>query len=431
MLTISKSRELFKQAQSMIPGGVNSPVRAFNAVGGQPIFFEKGEGPWLYDVDGNRYLDCVGSWGPMILGYGHPRVVEALKKTVDLGTSFGACVETEIELARLIIKMVPSVEMIRMVNSGTEATMSAIRLARGYTGRDKIIKFSGCYHGHGDSFLIEAGSGATTLGVPNSPGIPAAVAADTLIAEYNNIESVKNLLMANDGEIAAIIIEPIAGNMGVIPADKIFLQNLRELTASRKIILIFDEVMSGFRVAKGGAQALYGITPDLTTLGKIIGGGLPVGAYGGKKEIMSFVAPIGPVYQAGTLSGNPLAMRAGLETLRQIDEPGFYETLERNAAQLELGIRDNMKRLDVAYYTTRIGSMGCFFFSHKPVYNYNDAKECNTKQYAVYFQSLLDNGVYVAPSQFEAFFLSILHGEKVIEYFVDAHFKALKKAVEV
>jgi len=431
MLNMNKSRELFKQAQTVIPGGVNSPVRAFNAVGGQPIFFKKGEGAWLFDVDCNRYLDCVGSWGPMILGYGHPQIVDALKQTVDLGTSFGACVEAEVELARQVVKMVPSVEMVRMVNSGTEATMSAIRLARGYTGRDKIIKFSGCYHGHGDSFLIEAGSGATTLGVPNSPGIPVGVAADTLIAEYNNSESVKKLIAEHNGEIAAIIVEPIAGNMGVIPGKNQFLKDLRELTLKHDIVLIFDEVMTGFRVAKGGAQAIYGITPDLTTLGKIIGGGLPVGAYGGKKEIMAFVAPSGPVYQAGTLSGNPLAMRAGLETLRVIDQPGFYETLEKNAALLETGIKENMKRLDVDFYTTRVGSMGCLFFSHKPVYNYNDAKRCNTNQYAVYFQTLLEEGVYIAPSQFEAFFLSAKHGSKEIEHFVSAHFKALAKAIEI
>ncbi len=429
MLKRDRSKELFKQACTYIPGGVNSPVRAFNAVGGQPLFFKKGEGAWLYDVDGNRYLDFVGSWGPMILGYGHPRVVEALKETVEQGTSFGACVESEVELARLIVDMIPSVEMVRMVNSGTEATMSAIRLARGYTGRDKIIKFSGCYHGHGDSFLIEAGSGATTLGAPNSPGIPKAVAADTLIAVYNDIDSVKQLVRDHGTDIAAVIIEPVAGNMGVIPAGKDFLRELRQVTEAAGILLIFDEVMSGFRVAAGGAQQLYGIQPDLTTLGKIIGGGLPVGAYGGKKEIMGRVSPAGDIYQAGTLSGNPLAMRAGLETLKLVREEGFYEKLEQQAALLEEGLRQNMKRLGVDYYMTRVGSMGCLFFNEQPVYNYRQAKQCDTQLFARYFQALLEAGVYVAPSQFEAFFLSAAHGEAEVAFMTEAHEKALRTAL--
>ncbi len=430
MLKRERSGELFEQARRYIPGGVNSPVRAFNAVGGRPLFFEKGEGAWLHDVDGNRYLDFVGSWGPMILGYGHPRVVQALRETVERGTSFGACVETEVELARLIVEMVPSVEMVRMVNSGTEATMSAVRLARGYTGRDKIIKFSGCYHGHGDSFLIEAGSGATTLGAPNSPGIPKGVAADTLIAVYNDIGSVRQLLQQHGPEIAAVIIEPVAGNMGVIPAEAGFLRQLRQLTEAEGILLIFDEVMSGFRVAAGGAQQLYGIQPDLTTMGKIIGGGLPVGAYGGKREIMARVSPGGDIYQAGTLSGNPLAMRAGLETLKLINEHGFYERLEERAALLEKGLRENMKRLGVDYYMTRVGSMGCLFFSEQPVRNYRQARLCDTELFARYFQGLLERGVYVAPSQFEAFFLSAAHGEAEIALMTEAHEQALRAALE-
>ncbi|HHM01779.1 MAG TPA: glutamate-1-semialdehyde-2,1-aminomutase [Caldithrix abyssi] len=430
MLQTGKSRELFDQARKVIPGGVNSPVRAFSAVGGQPVYFKKGQGPWLWDVDGNRYLDFVGSWGPMIAGHSHPRVVEALRETVAGGTSFGACVETEVELARLITRMVPSVEMVRMVNSGTEATMSAIRLARGHTGRDKIIKFSGCYHGHADSFLIEAGSGATTLGVPNSPGIPGAVAADTLNAVYNDIESVKRLIEKHRGEIAALIIEPVAGNMGVIPAEENFLRELRRLTGEEGIVLIFDEVMSGFRVAPGGAQQLYGIRPDLTTMGKIIGGGLPVGAYGGKRELMERIAPSGDIYQAGTLSGNPLAMRAGLETLRLLNEPGFYDKLEEKSAMLEEGLRENMRRLGVGYHMSRVGSMGCFFFIEQTVTNYNEAGKCDTAAFARYFRALLEQGVYVAPSQFEAYFVSAAHGDDEMALMIKAHQKALAASLE-
>ena len=345
MLNLEKSKTLYQKACSVLPGGVNSPVRAFKSVGGDPVFFSHGKGAFLFDVDGNRYIDYVGSWGPLILGYSHPQVVAAIQEEAAKATSFGAPTEVEIELAELVIEMVPSSEMVRMVNSGTEATMSAIRLARGYTGKNKVIKFSGCYHGHGDSFLIQAGSGAMTLGVPNSPGVTPSNAEDTLIAQFNNIAAVKTLIETYSGEIAAVILEPVAGNMGLIPPENGFLQALRNITAQHDILLIFDEVMTGFRVAKGGVQELYGITPDLTTLGKIIGGGLPVGAYGGKKKIMEMVAPVGPVYQAGTLSGNPLAMRAGLETLKIINQPGFYEDLEKKSAQLEAGIRGNLQRL--------------------------------------------------------------------------------------
>ncbi|RMH74864.1 MAG: glutamate-1-semialdehyde 2,1-aminomutase, partial [Calditrichaeota bacterium] len=335
--------------------------------------------------------------------------------------------EVEIELAEKVIEMVPSIEMVRMVNSGTEATMSAIRLARGYTGKNKIIKFSGCYHGHGDSFLIQAGSGATTLGVPNSPGVTPASAADTLIARYNDIESVQQLIAQHGDDIAAVIVEPVAGNMGVIPPEGSFLQDLRRVTAEHNILLIFDEVMTGFRVAKGGAQERYGITPDLTTLGKIIGGGLPVGAYGGKREIMEQVAPTGPVYQAGTLSGNPLAMRAGLETLRLIDTPGFYEELERKSALLEAGIRQNLEKAGIPYYATRVGSMGCLFFSEEKVTDYESATRCDTERFGKYFWAMAEEGVYLAPSQFEAYFVSTAHSEADIEKTIEANAKALRK----
>ncbi|RMH74607.1 MAG: glutamate-1-semialdehyde-2,1-aminomutase [Calditrichaeota bacterium] len=427
MPTFTRSEELFQQALQVMPGGVNSPVRAFKSVGGTPIFFERGQGAYLYDVDGNRYIDYVGSWGPLILGYLHPAVVEGIRQEALKGTSFGAPTEVEIELARKVVEMVPSVEKVRMVNSGTEATMSAIRLARGYTGRNRIIKFSGCYHGHGDSFLIQAGSGATTLGVPNSPGVTPGSAADTLVARFNDIASVQALVEQYPDEIAAVIIEPVAGNMGVVPPEGNFLQELRQLTAEHGILLIFDEVMTGFRVARGGAQELYGVTPDLTTLGKIIGGGLPVGAYGGKAEIMDYVAPAGPVYQAGTLSGNPLAMRAGLETLRAIDRPGFYEELEAKAARLETGLRENLRRLELELYLTRVGSMGCLFFTAEKVTDYETATRADTQRYARYFRAMLEEGVYLAPSQFEAMFVSAAHTEEDIDRTIEASYRALKK----
>ncbi len=425
-----KSIELFERAQKILPGGVNSPVRAFKSVGANPIFFERGEGAYLYDVDGNRYIDYVGSWGPMILGYSHPEVVEAVREEAGKAVSFGAPARVEIELAELVAEMVPSVEMVRMVNSGTEATMSAIRLARGYTGRDKVIKFSGCYHGHGDSFLIQAGSGAMTLGVPNSPGVTEGSARDTLVARFNNAESVQELIEQNPDQIAAVIVEPIAGNMGVAPPEPGFLEALRQTADQHGIVLIFDEVMTGFRVAPGGAQQRYGITPDLTTLGKVIGGGLPVGAYGGKREIMEQVAPIGPVYQAGTLSGNPLAMRAGLTTLQLINNGEFYADLEQKAAQLADGVANNLQKLGLDCYTTRVGSMGCLFFNPEKVIDYETAAESNTEQYARYFRAMLDEGVYLAPSQFEAYFVSAAHSREDIERTIEANYRALQKAVE-
>ena len=429
MRNTEKSKLLFQRAAKVLPGGVNSPVRAFKSVGGEPIFFERAEGAYLFDADGNKYIDYVGSWGPMIVGFSHPQVIDAIRETAQKAVSFGASTELEIDLAEKVIDMVPSIEMVRMVNSGTEATMSAIRLARGYTGRHKIIKFSGCYHGHADSFLIQAGSGATTLGVPNSPGVTPGSAADTLIAQYNNMSSVQRLIDENPAEIAAIIVEPIAGNMGlVLPKDN-FLQQLRDVCTKSGIVLIFDEVMTGFRVARGGVQERYGVTPDMTTLGKIIGGGLPVGAYGGKKEIMEMVAPVGPVYQAGTLSGNPLAMRAGLETLKLIDQPGFYESLETKSAKLANGVRQNMEKLGVDFYQSRCGSMGCLFFYPEPVHDYETAVKSDTAAYGKYFNSLLQNGVYFAPAQFEAFFVSAAHSDDDIEKTIEANFIALQKAI--
>ena len=428
MTDFRKSKELFAEAQKYLPGGVNSPVRAFKSVGGTPIFFERGQGAHLFDVDGNRYIDYVGSWGPLILGYSHPQVVEAIREEAAKATSFGAPTAVEIELAKKVVEMVPSIEMVRMVNSGTEATMSAIRLARGYTGRNKIIKFIGCYHGHGDSFLIQAGSGATTLGVPNSPGVTPGSATDTLLAPFNDAGAVSALVAQHGKDIAAIIVEPVAGNMGMIPPEGTFLQDLRRICDEEGIVLIFDEVMTGFRVARGGAQERYGILPDLTTLGKIIGGGLPVGAYGGKREIMEYVAPLGPVYQAGTLSGNPLAMRAGLETLRLIDQPGFYEALEAKSARLEAGIRDNLRRLGIELYSTRVGSMFCLFFTPEKVRDYAGATRSNTDAFAKYFRAMLEEGVYLAPSQFEAGFVSAAHSDADIEKTITANYRALQKA---
>lgn len=423
----TRSQELFEQAQKYIPGGVNSPVRAFKSVGRSPIFFTHGAGSKLYDVDGNEYIDYVGSWGPLILGYSPPDVVKAIQEEAARATSFGAPTELEIELAKLICEMVPSIEMVRLVNSGTEATMSAIRLARGYTGRNKIVKFIGCYHGHGDSFLIQAGSGATTLGVPNSPGVTQGTIADTLLANFNDLESVQKLVAEFPEEIAAVIVEPVAGNMGVVPPEPGFLEGLREVTRENGIVLIFDEVMTGFRVAKGGAQELYGIDPDLTTMGKVIGGGLPVGAYGGKREIMEHVAPVGPVYQAGTLSGNPLAVRAGLETLKRIKQPGFYEKLEEKARRLDEGIQENIKKLNAPLYTTRVGSMSCIFFTPEKVVDYDSATKSDTNAFSRYFQLMLDAGIYLAPSQFEAAFLSAAHSAEDIEKTVEANYNALKQ----
>ncbi|TSK07474.1 MAG: glutamate-1-semialdehyde-2,1-aminomutase [Geobacter sp.] len=422
----SRSSQLFQQALKSIPGGVNSPVRAFRSVGSDPLFIKSAAGPMIFDEDGNGYIDYVGSWGPMIVGHCHPKVVEAIKKAVDSGASFGAPTELEITLAEMVIAAVPSIEMVRMVSSGTEATMSAIRLSRGYTGRDNILKFSGCYHGHSDSLLVKAGSGLATFGVPDSPGVPADLAKHTLTATYNDLDSVRALVAANKGTIACVIVEPVAGNMGTVPPQEGFLEGLREICTEEGIVLIFDEVMSGFRVAYGGAQERFGITPDLTTLGKIIGGGLPVGAFGGKKEIMSQLSPAGGVYQAGTLSGNPLAMTAGIETLKLLQEPGFYEKLEEKSKFVAEGIAKAAKDAGYPFYSTRVGSMFCGFFSKEPVYNWDSAAKCDTKAFATYFRGMLEEGVYLACSQFETAFVGASHTEKDLEKTIAAAAKCFK-----
>jgi len=427
MKTSRKSEKLFQRAQKRIPGGVNSPVRAFKSIGINPLFIQRGKGAYLWDVDGNKYIDYVGSWGPMILGHSHPAIVKAVQHAAKFGTSFGAPTEMEVKMAELITTMVPSIEIVRMVNSGTEATMSTIRLARAFTGRDKIIKFEGCYHGHGDSFLIKAGSGAATFGVPDSPGVPKALAAETLNARYNDIESVRKLVAGFPSQIAAIIVEPVVGNMGCVPPQPGFLQSLRELCTHQKIVFIMDEVMTGFRVSPGGAQQLYNIVPDLTTMGKIIGGGLPVGAYGGKKEIMQMVSPSGPVYQAGTLSGNPLAMAAGYALLSILSKnKSLYNILEKWSAMLEEGIRENMNSLGMQWTFNRVGSMFTLFFTHTPVTDYDGAKTSDTSKFAAYFRSMLQQGIYLPPSQFEAAFLSASHTESDIEKTIQANRKALK-----
>lgn len=425
-LALDESRGLFDRAQAVIPGGVNSPVRAFKSVGGSPVFIRRAEGAYIEDEDGNRYVDYVGSWGPMLLGHADPVVVEAVRKAAADSTSFGAPTRIEVEVAELICALVPSIESVRMVNSGTEATMSAVRLARGFTGRDKIIKFEGNYHGHADFFLIAAGSGATTLGQPNSPGVTAGTARDTLLAQFNDLDDVRRLADDHSGEIAALIIEPVAGNMGCIPPAPGFLEGLRTLCDDEGIILIFDEVMTGFRVARGGAQERFGVIPDLTTLGKIIGGGLPVGAYGGRRDIMEQLSPVGPVYQAGTLSGNPLAMAAGHAVLRRLaDQPDLYERLERAGRRLAEGTKRNLEELGLGYCTTQVGSMGCLFFSNEPVVNYDRAKACDTDLFGQYFHEMLKRGIYLAPSQFEAFFVSSAHGGAEIERTLEAQREAL------
>jgi len=422
----SRSKHLFQEAQRFIPGGVNSPVRAFRSVGSDPLFIKKASGSRIYDADDNEFIDYVGSWGPMILGHCHPQVAKAVKDAVDKGSSFGAPTELEITLAEMVVEAVPSLEMVRMVSSGTEATMSAIRLARGYTGRDKILKFSGCYHGHADSLLVKAGSGAATFGVPDSPGVPADFARNTLTAEYNSLDSVKELIGANKGEIACIIVEPIAGNMGTVPPATGFLQGLRDICSEEDIILIFDEVMTGFRVAYGGAQELYGVTPDMTTLGKIIGGGLPVGAFGGKREIMQILSPSGGVYQAGTLSGNPLAMTAGIETLRLLQREGFYKELEEKSAFLANGIAHVARDAGYPIFSTRVGSMFCAFFTRGEVHDWSTAAACDTGAFARYFRAMLEQGIYLAPSQFETAFVSISHTDDDLERTIAAASNAFK-----
>jgi glutamate-1-semialdehyde 2,1-aminomutase len=425
-MAATKSAELFKQAKQVIPGGVNSPVRAYKSVGGDPRFIARASGAKIYDVEGNEYIDYVASWGPLILGHAHPQVVGAVQAVAARGTSFGAPTEAEVELAQLIVEAVSSIERVRLVNSGTEATMSALRLARGFTGRDKVVKFAGCYHGHVDSLLVKAGSGAITLGVPDSAGIPASLAEATIIVPYNDLESVKQVFSKHGREIAAIIVEPIAGNMGVIPPKPGFLSGLREICNQYEALLIFDEVITGFRVAYGGAQQVYGVEPDLTCLGKIIGGGLPVGAYGGKAHIMDFVSPVGPVYQAGTLSGNPLAVTAGIQTLKLLKEPGLYSQLEENSAQLAQGFMDNARQRRIPAQLTRVGSMMCTFFTPTPVVDYTTARSSDTERFARYFWGLQQRGINIAPSQFETLFVSSAHTRQDIEKTIQAHYEVLE-----
>ncbi len=419
-LTLSHSHTLYQEAQQLLPGGVNSPVRAFRGVGGEPIFIDSARGPYLFDVDDNRYLDYVQSWGPMILGHAHPSVVEAVIQASKRGFSFGAPTEAESELAKLVIESVPSIEMVRFVNSGTEATMSALRLARAYTGRHKIIKFSGCYHGHADMLLVQAGSGVATMGLPDSPGVPPEATGNTLIAPYNDIEAVESLFHTYPTEIAAVIVEPVAANMGLVLPQPGFLEQLRSLTKAYGALLIFDEVMTGFRVALGGMQERVGITPDLTCLGKIIGGGLPVGAYGGRREIMEQVAPLGAMYQAGTLSGNPLAMAAGIATLTEMRKPGQYEELERKSQMLGNGLERVKNETGVELQFARIGAMFCLYFTGKPVTDYASAKSSDTASYAQYFWNMLARGIYLPPSQFEASFISLALDDEMIEETIES-----------
>ena len=419
-LKLSRSHILFEEAQQLLPGGVNSPVRAFRGVGGEPIFIDSARGPYLFDVDGNRYLDYVQSWGPMILGHTHPSVVEAVIEASKRGFSFGAPTEAESELAKMVIESVPSIEMVRFVNSGTEATMSALRLARAYTGRHKIIKFSGCYHGHADMLLVQAGSGVATMGLPDSPGVPPEATGNTLIAPYNDIEAVETLFDTYPAEIAAVIIEPVAANMGLVLPQPGFLEQLRSLTKAYGALLIFDEVMTGFRVALGGMQERVGITPDLTCLGKIIGGGLPVGAYGGRREIMEQVAPLGAMYQAGTLSGNPLAMAAGIATLTEMRKPGQYEELERKSQMLGNGLERVKNETGVELQFARIGAMFCLYFTGQPVTDYASAKSSDTASFAQYFWNMLARGIYLPPSQFEACFISLALDDEMIKETIES-----------
>lgn len=424
---MTRSHQLFGAAKQHIPGGVNSPVRAFRGVGGEPIFFKRGEGAYLIDEDERRYIDYVGSWGPMVLGHAHPAVIDAVIAQARQSLGFGAPTAIEVEMADTVCRLVPSIEMVRMVSSGTEATMSAIRLARGFTGRDKIIKFEGCYHGHSDSLLVKAGSGALTLGVPTSPGVPVALAEHTITLAYNDIDQVREAFAHVGGQVACVIVEPVAGNMNCIPPEPGFLDGLRELCNEYGALLIFDEVMTGFRVALGGAQSLYGITPDLTTLGKVIGGGLAVGAFGGRREIMEYIAPLGPVYQAGTLSGNPVAMAAGLATLKEVSAPGFFDTLGACTRQLADGLVDVARRAKVPLSANIVGGMfGIFFTEHAKVTRYEQAVACNIERFKLFFHGMLEQGVYLAPSAFEAGFVSAAHGEREIAHTLEAAERVLR-----
>ena len=424
------SKELFRKACDVMPGGVNSPVRAFKSVGGDPLFFKKASGSKICDVDGNEYIDYVGSWGPLIFGHAHPQIVDALKRQIQLGTSYGAPTELEIELAERVVSLVPSLEVVRMVNSGTEAVMSAIRLARGVTGRNKVLKFEGCYHGHVDSLLVKAGSGLASLGIPECPGIVDDLAKNTLTLPFNDAKRVKDLFTAEGDSIACVIVEPIGGNMGVVPPKVGFLETLREVTKEADAILIFDEVMTGFRVALGGAQSLYNVYPDLTCLGKVIGGGLPVGAYGGSKQLMDNIAPIGSIYQAGTLSGNPLAMTAGIEMLKLLSGQSVYDELELKSEKLCSGYKSNIKKLGIPATFTRVGSMFSMFFTDKDIVDFDSAKSSDTNFFQSYFTALLEEGVYIAPSQFEAGFMSAVHTDEEIEKTIEANYNALQKACD-
>jgi glutamate-1-semialdehyde 2,1-aminomutase len=423
------SSELYAKAQKVMPGGVNSPVRAFNAVGGEPLFIKSAKGCTITDVDGNQFVDYVSSWGPLIFGHAHPSIVEAITRQAELGTSYGASTELEIELAEKVVNAVPSIDVVRMVNSGTEAVMSALRLARGITGRDKIVKFEGCYHGHGDSLLVKAGSGLVSLGIPECPGIVSSLAEKTLNLPFNDAEQVRQLFAKEGGEIAALIVEPVAGNMGAIPPAPGFLETLREETKKAGALLIFDEVITGFRVSLGGAQNLFGVTPDITCLGKIIGGGLPVGAYGGSKEVMDHISPVGSVYQAGTLSGNPLAMAAGNVMLNLLSEPRVYDLLEEKSKRLCDGLKNNVQELGIAAQFTRVGSMFSMFFTGQKIEDFDTVKTCDTEFFKRYFNALLEEGVYIAPSQFEVGFMSAIHSDEEIDHTIAASLKALKIAV--
>ena len=426
-MNFTNSQSLFERALKVIPGGVNSPVRACKSVGADPLFIERGEGCLIYDADGNRFIDYIGSWGPLILGHRHPAIMDAITAVLERGTSFGAPTDLEIQLAEMVIDAVASVEMVRMVNSGTEATMSAIRLARGATGRDLVIKFDGCYHGHADTLLVAAGSGVATLGIPGSPGVPEAVAQSTLSLPFNDIEAVKKVMADKGDKVACVVVEPVAGNMGLVAPEDGFLKTLRKLTETHGTVLIFDEVMTGFRVAYGGAQSLYDIQPDLTCFGKVIGGGLPVAAYGGKKEIMSQIAPQGSIYQAGTLSGNPIAMAAGIATLKELQKPGVYEALNERSKRLITGLGQAANKTGIAARVGHVGSMIGMFFTDQNVANFDDAKTCDLELFSKFYQGMRQHGIYIAPSQFEVLFLSTAHSDEHVDATIDAAQQVLEK----